>query len=81
MRCEGYTKPGIFQFAPQIWKQCENDATVMIKFKQGNEDVMTLPGCNKCWQRCINNRDIEILSVEPIKDNQSLNTDTLTGAG
>ena len=76
MRCEGYVKPGIFQFAPQIWKQCNNEATVMIKFKQGNEEINTFPGCNGCWQRCIDSKNIEILSVEPIKDNKGIESDS-----
>ena len=66
MRCEGWTrKGGIFTLGPVTWHQCENEATVMIKFKQGDEDITTLPGCPKCWQKCIDADNIEILSVEP----------------
>jgi hypothetical protein len=75
MRCEGYVKPGIFQFTPQVWKQCEKTATVMIKFKQGREKINELPACNDCWQRCIDSKDIKILSVEPIKDNKGIESD------
>lgn len=66
-RCEGWTrKGGIFSLGPVTWSQCENEATVMIEFKQGDEGVKTLPGCSECWQKCIDSDKIEILSVVPI---------------
>lgn len=67
MRCEGWRrKGGALSFGPPTWTQCTEDATVMIQFKQGKEDVATLPGCPTCWQECIDSKDIEVLLVFPI---------------
>ncbi len=66
-RCEGWIrKGGAFTLGPVEWTQCENESIVMIKFKQGDEDVTTLPACKGCWQRCIDSNDIKILSAKPI---------------
>ena len=70
MRCEGMTHPGAFMFAPQVWTQCNNEATVMIKFKQDDEEIKILPGCPKCWQECIDAKKIKILSVKPILEDK-----------
>ena len=68
MRCEGWVLPGSFMtLGPRTWRQCEKEGIVMIKFKQGEEEINTLPACAECWQRCIDEDNIEILSVEPIK--------------
>lgn len=69
--CEGYRrKGGAFTFGPPRWIKCENDATATIEFKQGNEDIATLPACTKCWNECIENKDIAIISVKPIKEKE-----------
>jgi hypothetical protein len=66
-RCEGYIrKGGVFTFGPIEWIQCNNDAVVEIKFKQKDEPVNTLPACHGCWQKCIDSKNIEIISVNPI---------------
>lgn len=66
MRCEGYTKPGMFQFAPQFWEQCSKEGVVKIRFIQEEESEKTLPACKECWQRIIDSKSIEILEVLPI---------------
>ena len=64
MRCEGWTLPGSFMtFDPRTWKQCENDAIVMLTVKQ--EEVEKQPACNDCWKKGIE-KDIEILQVDPL---------------
>ena len=73
MRCEGWTrKGGAFTLGPVIWHQCENEAIVNIEFEQTwegkKEDVKILPACKECWQKCIDEKKITILQVEPIKD-------------
>jgi len=69
MKCEGCTRRegGMMAFGPVKWQQCEKEATVIIKFKQGREDINTLPACPACWGKCIDSENIEILSVEVIK--------------
>ncbi len=67
MKCEGYRRSGgVFTFGPVKWVQCENTATVKIKFKQRDEPIDTLPACNDCWQECIKGKNVNILSVTPI---------------
>ena len=63
VRCEGYTKPGAFQFGPRVWTQCSNNAIIMITVKQ--EEEKTFPACNKCWKDAIE-RKMKIIRVEPI---------------
>ena len=71
MRCEGWTrKGGAFTLGPVTWSQCENESIVNIKFKQGDEPIATLPACKQCWQKCIDSKNIKILSVEPIPHDQ-----------
>ncbi len=74
MRCEGYYKYGSFMtFGPRRWEQCENEAIVMIRFidqqnnnnYEGEGQERTLPACAKCWQQCITDH-MEILEVTPI---------------
>ena len=67
MRCEGYRRyGGAFTFGPVIWRQCENEAMVMLEVKQKEEGVYKGPACGECWQEAIGNDKIEIISVEPI---------------
>ena len=75
MRCEGWTrKGGAFTLGLPTWHQCEEEGTVNIEFKQGNEEITTLPMCNKCWEKGIEKEEIKILSVEPITDNQKIHS-------
>ena len=77
-RCEGMIKKGSFMtFGPRGWKQCESNATVMVKFKstqEGNKKnkIEALPACNSCWQKCLESNDIKIIDVKPILQ-QALN--------
>ena len=65
MRCEGWRKYGNFlTFGPVAWKQCENEATVMLEIEQDGKQE-TLPGCNICWKEAID-RGIKILSASPV---------------
>lgn len=81
MRCEGWILPGSFMtLGPRTWKQCKNKAIVMIEFKQDDEKIKILPGCSECWQKCIDAKNIEIISVEPIKSNKPLKNDALKRA-
>ena len=75
MRCKGFVRHGgIFTLGMAEWKQCEANATVMIKFKQNDEEINTLPSCNECWQRIINSDFIKIISTEPMKEAPDENT-------
>ena len=70
MRCEGWRRyGGAFTFGPPQWVQCHEDATVLIthKTKDGEE---TTPGCNRCWEECIEN-NVEIIKVVPIPKSTS----------
>ena len=53
-------------FGRPEWNRCKKKATVMIKFRQRKEKVLTLPGCAECWQRCIDSEDIKIIFAGPI---------------
>jgi len=65
MRCEGWTRyGGAFTFGPVIWKQCENEGVVMVKFIDKGEE-RNLPACMECWQKCIDNK-LQILEVVPL---------------
>lgn len=66
MRCEGWKRTGgAFTFGPVSWKQCENQAVVMLKVRQEKEEE--LPACLECWHECKENK-IEILAVEPLNN-------------
>jgi hypothetical protein len=70
MRCEGYRKYGSFMtLGPRKWKQCENEAIVMIRFEDRKEE-QTLPACAACWQDCIDTK-LHILEVTPIKKEEA----------
>ncbi|MCP4394879.1 MAG: hypothetical protein GY804_11535 [Alphaproteobacteria bacterium] len=66
IRCEGWRiYGGAFTIGPPQWKQCKNDAIVMLKVTQ--EETQSLPACAKCWKSSIKN-EIEIVSVTPLDD-------------
>lgn len=65
MKCEGYRKyGGVFSLGPITWKQCENDAVVMVEVEQDGKCEI-LPSCMVCWQEAIDT-GMTILSVRPI---------------
>jgi hypothetical protein len=64
IQCQGYRRHGgAFTFGPVTWKQCTNDAIVMLTVKQ--EKAERLPACNDCWKECIE-KGIKIIKAEPI---------------
>ena len=72
-RCEGVTRHGgVMTLGMPYWVQCENEATVIITFKQRpggyGHDITegTLPACNECWQKALDEEHIEVINVEPI---------------
>lgn len=66
VRCEGWRRNGgAFTLGPVTWKQCEENATVMLKFKRDGK-VQTLPGCQTCLNECIET-GLEIIEAKPIK--------------
>ena len=66
MRCEGWRRyGGAFTLGPPEWRQCENEAVVMLTVEQ--EAVSKLPACGECWKEGIE-KGITILKVEPIEE-------------
>ena len=63
MRCEGWTKPGVFMLGPSTWKQCPNEAVVLLTVEQ--EEIFDQPSCLACWTKAID-RGIKILKSEPL---------------
>jgi len=64
MRCEGWRRNGgAFTLGPVEWKQCENEAIVILEVVQDGK-VESLPGCAICWQECIDS-GIQINSSRP----------------
>lgn len=65
MRCEGWRRyGGALTLGPVEWKQCKEEAIVMIETEQESK-ITILPGCLTCWNECIEN-NIQIRSVTPI---------------
>ena len=65
VRCEGYRRyGGAFSLGPPVWRQCENDATVILKIEQDG-NVGDLPGCHECWKEAQEKR-LRILEVKPL---------------
>ena len=66
-RCEGWRRyGGAFTLGPVEWRQCENDAIVLLKVRQ--EKIEELPACAECWKEVLENK-IEILESKPITPN------------
>ena len=67
-RCEGYRRTGgMMTLGPVVWRQCPNDAIVMLKIKQVGEKATSMPACMDCWNESKEPRwKIKILSAEPI---------------
>ena len=67
MQCEGWRRTGgALSFGPVKWIQCENKATIMLQFKQGDEDITALGACPVYWKECIEHDDITIINASPI---------------
>jgi hypothetical protein len=64
---------------PVTWARCENEAVVLITFKQdpqlGGPPEGTMPACLDCWHKAIN-YGIEIISVIPIPPGYYVKEDT-----
>ena len=82
MRCEGWSRGGVFSFGRSTtWVQCKAEAVVMIKAEQENEvthenEITTMPACTRCWKVAIA-YGTTILSVRPItkEDEEASNDD------
>lgn len=67
MRCEGWRRyGGAFSFGPPVWRQCENEAIVVLTVEQ--EKIEELPACLECWNEA-RERDIKIWRAEPLREN------------
>ena len=65
MRCEGYRRyGGAFTFGPVIWRQCENEALVVLETDQDGE-TQQFPACAICWNESLE-AGILIISARPI---------------
>lgn len=63
MRCEGMRRRGnAFTLGPVRWRQCENDAVVILKVRQ--EVIAEFPACLVCWNEAVE-RQMEIHSACP----------------
>jgi hypothetical protein len=63
-QCEGWRRyGGAFSLGPTKWKQCTENAIVMLTVKQEKEEE--LPACNMCWKEAIE-KEIKILKVIPL---------------
>ena len=70
MRCEGWRRyGGAFSLGPVVWRQCQNEAVVMLDIEQDGERQQ-LPGCAVCWQEAIDT-GIKILGVRPIESHEA----------
>ncbi len=69
MRCEGYRRyGGAFSLGPSQWRQCEDDAIVILTVVQEKEE--RLPACLVCWNES-RLSGIKIKSVAPIAAKQA----------
>jgi hypothetical protein len=61
-RCEGYKKPGSFMtLGPRYWQQCENPATMLVRFKE--EYVKGIVANKKVW--CCDECYSEFKRIQP----------------
>ena len=64
IRCEGWTKIGAFQMGGYAgWRQCENDAVVVLKVKQDGGKITDQPSCNGCWKKGKEKKNVEIVET------------------
>lgn len=67
MQCEGMRRfGGAFSLGPVQWKQCENEATVMLTVKQKGEKVGEFPACPTCWQECLGTEGMTVKKARPL---------------
>ena len=69
-RCEGWRRyGGAFTLGRAEWKQCENDATLLISTVEDGKES-EVPSCERCWREAVGTQSIAILRVEPIGKGQ-----------
>lgn len=69
MQCEGWRRyGGAFSFGPVVWRQCDNDAVVVVESEQEGEVTKT-PVCMNCWNEGIET-GIRIIRVAHIKEDE-----------
>lgn len=74
MQYEGWRRYGVaMSFGKPEWRQCENEAEVIIEFKK-DDLTQKLPGCKGCLQKC-RDTGMDILSVEPIESTDTTKED------
>ncbi|KKK76129.1 hypothetical protein LCGC14_2866780 [marine sediment metagenome] len=62
IRCEGQTKIGAFQMGGYAgWRQCENDAVIILKVRQDKGKITDQPSCDVCWKRAKKYTNVEIV--------------------
>jgi hypothetical protein len=69
MRCEDYVRHGgMMTFGRPIWKQCKNEATVLVTARnKGEKPKTTLPLCNECFKRARGEGDMPSMVAEIIR--------------
>jgi len=67
-RCEGMRRHGgVFSLGPVTWRQCADNAVVILKVKQKGEKAKEIPSCLQCWKEAQDPRwDIKILNAKPL---------------
>lgn len=66
IQCEGWRRyGGAFTFGTPVWKQCTNDAIVVLTSQQEKTEYM--PACLECWEEA-KEKGMQILKTEPIKE-------------
>jgi len=75
MKCEGWTRyGGAFTLGFPEWRQCENDAVVMISGTQSKcdgtskKEKFNMPACMDCWIKAESTNHMMIKKVLPIKE-------------
>ena len=64
IRCEGWTRIGAFQMGGLAgWRQCENDAVVILKVRQDEGKITDQPSCDICWERAKKFTNVEIVET------------------
>ena len=77
-QCEGWRIEGSFMSLgnPQ-WYRCQNKGIVLLSVMQKVEGSKRrkrgklMPACQKCWNECLDNKDITILKTMPINKEAS----------
>jgi hypothetical protein len=71
MMCEGQRRDGgAFSLGLPQWRRCTSPATVMLRLAQ-NDEIVELPGCSVCWNECVENDEINVLSVRPLTEDET----------